>query len=154
MSHCEQPTPAVRLRRFLLQFRWRALRLLAKRRLRFFHPLFRSAHESDFPAGPSRSSLRDKSVHSTTLAAWPPPDSSSRDPSAAAVSWSHRPQRPLQESPPRHSRFLRSGRLPFAQIPSATAARQVCLELLARSLFHKAGVVRHPPVLPPFHRHL
>src|ERR1700675_329 len=150
MCHCERLTSAARLRRFLLQFRWRALRLLAKRRLRFFRPLFRSAHESDFPSAPSRSSLRDKSLHSTTPAPWPLPDSSSWDPSPAAGSRSCPPQRPLQEPPSHHSRFLRSGPLPFGKIPLPTAARQVCLELPTRNLFDKAEVARRPPVLPPF----
>src|ERR1700730_8530453 len=152
MCHRERLTSAACLRRFLLQFRWRALRLLAKRRLRFFRPLFRSAPESDFPSTPSRSSLRDKSLHSTTLAPWPLPDCSSWDPSPAAGSRSCPPQRPLQAPPSHHSQFLGSGRLPLGEIPSPTAARQVWLELPARSLFDKSEVARHPPVLPPFHR--
>src|SRR5258706_9317315 len=151
MSHCEQPTPAVRLRRFLLQFRRRALRLPAKRRLRFFHPLFRSAYESDFPAAPSRSSLQDKTARHATLCSPPLPDSNPYDPSRVRIPLPHCL---LREPAPPSSRLRRPGRRRPGQKPSAKVAREKPPERPASSPFHKVGEERHPSVLPPFRKPL
>src|SRR5260370_21226256 len=91
-------TPAARPPLPLSQFRARGFHHQAKRKLRFYPPLFSSAHESDFPGGPTRSSLRDKIVRSTKLRAWPHADSNSPDPRPNGGFHIDGPQRALEEA--------------------------------------------------------
>src|SRR5260370_16965168 len=146
-------TPAARPPLPLSQFRAREFRLPAERRWHFFLPLFPGAHESDFPAGPSRSSLRDKIVRSTKLRAWPLADSNPLDPRPSGYFRIARPHRVLQEPVPPCSR----GRRRHRQNPLTQVARGKRRESLPRRPLHKPEAYHHPlftPSLKRFHPQL
>src|SRR5260370_38109173 len=105
--------PAVYPRQLPAQSPVPALHPPAKRRLRFYLPLFQSAHESDSPVAPSRSSLPDKAVRLTSLAPWPPPHSNPLDPSLVGRLRIARPHRVLPKwaSPRSQVLLLRQCRL-------------------------------------------